>query len=93
VPNKRFNHLRWDELSVEPNCNARSCISVRNRSNALTLLELCSMHGTRESFTYQYTCAGSCDELFTTSTQLSYDLDERSPSRELRNAIIYCCKR
>jgi predicted AlkP superfamily pyrophosphatase or phosphodiesterase len=73
--------------SVAPENNAKSCIYIRNHSNALPLLEFSSRDATTVRITH--TCGGGCGELIVASAYLPYDSDEPPPSKEVRNIIDF----
>jgi hypothetical protein len=74
-------------FSVAPEGNVRSCIHVRNHSNALPLLEFCSRDKTMVTMTY--TCGTGYEELTVSSAYFSYDSDKPCPTKELRDVTDY----
>jgi hypothetical protein len=74
--------------AVAPGKNSRSCIYIRNRINALPLLEFCFRDATTVRITYAYGAGNR--ELVVTSTHLPYDSDELPPSKEMKDIIDYC---
>jgi hypothetical protein len=75
----------WTVYSATPEGNVRSHIYVRNRINALPLLEFCSRDTTTVTMTY--TSNRGYEELIVTSSYLPYDSGKPPPSKEVRDIV------